>query len=83
MARFTPGVPRPNLVARVTGGNFIANFTQPAGVSGVTYLVEWSPTLTPGSWTAVPDTGVPPQHVFSLPTAGQPQMFMRLRSTGP
>ena len=83
VARFTQGVPKPDLITQLIGGNFVTSFTQPADASGVTYLVEWSLTLAPGDWTAVPDTGVLPQHVFSVPTAGQSQMFMRLKVIGP
>ena len=36
-----------------SGGNFIASFTQPSGVSGITYGAEWSTTLQPGSWLPV------------------------------
>ena len=42
-------------------------FSQPAGVTGVTYGAEWSATLLPDSWTAVPDTGTGNDHLFRLP----------------
>jgi Domain of unknown function (DUF5122) beta-propeller len=66
-----------------SGGNFVFSFTPPFGVSGITYGAEWSSTLLPGSWTSIPDTGVSPQHVFSIPTAGQPKMYLRLVITAP
>ena len=58
-------------------------FAQPAGVSGITYGAEWSPDLTAGSWTAVPDTGTAPQHTFSVPLGGQPTLFMRVKVSNP
>jgi hypothetical protein len=72
-------LPQPNL----SGGNSMFNFTQPDGVSGITYGAEWSTTLLPGSWTSIPDNGISQQHVFSIPTAGQPKMYLRLVITAP
>ena len=64
------------------GGNFYYSFTQPASVGGITYSAESSATLLPGSWSPIPDTGILPQHVFSLPLGG-PKNFMRLKVTNP
>ena len=76
-------LPRPQKV----GGNFVVSFTQPAGVSGITYGAEWSTTMQPGSWTNITDTGntgaSPPQHTFSVLTAARPELFMRLKVTSP
>ncbi|MGL4401058.1 MAG: hypothetical protein ACRCXD_14405, partial [Luteolibacter sp.] len=72
-------LPQPSL----SGGNSFFSFTPPDGVSGITYGAEWSTTLLPGSWTPIPDTGISPQHVFSIPTAGQPKMYVRLVVTAP
>jgi hypothetical protein len=58
-------------------------FTEPAGVSGVTYLAEYCDSLTTGNWLPVPDSGTPPQHIFTLPLSGDRQRFMRLRVTAP
>ena len=66
-------LPQPELA----GGNLILTVTQPSGVTGVAYGAEYSTTLAPGSWIAVPDTGVPPVRVFSRP-AGSQRLFMRL-----
>jgi copper(I)-binding protein len=66
-----------------SGGNLLYSFTQPAGVSGVTYGAEWSQTLLSGSWTAVADTGTPPQHTFSVPIGSNTKLFMRLKVTNP
>jgi hypothetical protein len=54
------------------------SFTQPAGVSGVTYGAQWSPSLTTGSWLSLTDTGSGNVHTFSLPMAGNAQAFVRL-----
>jgi len=83
VARFTPGSSRPVLISQVSGGNFVTSFAQPSGLSGVAYQMEWSASLTAASWTPIPDTGVPPQHFFSVPMVGYSQMFMRLKATGP
>ncbi|MEI7911562.1 MAG: hypothetical protein WCK77_18160 [Verrucomicrobiota bacterium] len=63
--------------------NVVVSFAQPAGVSGITYGAEWSETLLPGSWTEVSDTGVPPQHTFSVPIDNKPKLFMRLKVPSP
>jgi hypothetical protein len=73
-------LPKPEL----SGGNLILTVTQPSGVTGVAYGAEYSTSLAPGSWIAVPDTGVPPVRVFSR-SAGSQRLFMRLvitNSTG-
>ncbi|MCU0792312.1 MAG: autotransporter-associated beta strand repeat-containing protein [Opitutaceae bacterium] len=56
----------------------VCDFTPPAGVSGIRYAAEWSATLAPGGWLAVPDTGTAPRHTFRLPLAGRPRAFLRL-----
>ncbi len=73
----TVQLPQPQLI----GGQYTYSFTQPAGVSGITYGAEWSTSLAPGSWQPVPDTGAGSTHTFSLPATGQPRMFMRLTGT--
>jgi hypothetical protein len=65
------------------GSNIILSFTQPGGVSGITYGAEWSTTLQAGSWHPVTDTGTPPQHVFSVPTTGNPKLFLRIKISNP
>ena len=72
-------LPRPQRVA----DNFVFSFTQPAGVSGITYGAEWSETLLDGTWTPLADSGTPPQHTFSVPIALHPQLYMRLKITNP
>jgi hypothetical protein len=64
-----------------SGDNFVISFTEPAGVSGITYGAEWSQTL--GDWEDVPDTGISPQHTFSVPIDTNTQLYMRLKVTGP
>ncbi len=70
-------LPAPQLV----GGNLVLAFTPPAGISGVTYLGEWSINLQ--SWTALPDIGVAPEHRFSVPIGTDAKKFIRLRVTSP
>lgn len=79
----TLGVSRALPVPQVTGSNYVLNFTQPVGVSGVTYGAEWSTTLAPGSWVSIPNTGTAPQYTFSVPLSGNSQVFVRLKVTTP
>ena len=40
--------------------------------------------MAPGSWLPVPDTGGGGGlHTFSIPLAGHPTMFMRLKASSP
>ena len=57
-------------------GNFTYQFTEPSGVSGITYGAEWSATLG-NDWQPVPDTGTAPEHIFSMPIDGG-RKFLRL-----
>jgi probable HAF family extracellular repeat protein len=70
---------------QLSGGSLFYSFTEPVGVGGITYGAQWSATLRPNDWHAVPDTGdltaTPPGHLFSVPTATNTQLFMRLTVT--
>jgi len=66
---------------KLVGDSYVIEFTEPAGVTGITYGAEYSATLLPGSWTEVPDTGTGSAHIFSVPVTGG-SLFMRLRVTG-
>ncbi len=69
--------------AQRVAGNFVISFTEPAGITGITYGAEWSPDLTPASWLPVLDTGTGTTHTFSIPTVGSLRKFMRLKVTSP
>jgi hypothetical protein len=69
--------------AQNVGGNLVVSFTQPSGVSGITYGAEWSQTLLSGSWAEVPDTGTAPQHTFSVLIGSNTNVFIRLRVKSP
>jgi alpha-tubulin suppressor-like RCC1 family protein len=73
----TAQLPQPQRI----GDNLVMRFTQPAGVTGITYGAEWSKTLLPDSWTDIPDTGTGTEHIFSVPAATAPRLFMRLKVT--
>ena len=81
-----PSTASPALLPQVQmgGGNLFYSFTEPAGVSGITYGAQWSATMQPNDWHAVPDTGdpttTPPSHLFSLPLTGT-QRYMVLTLT--
>lgn len=70
-------------VPQLSGGSFGVTFTQPVGVSGVTYKAEWSTTLGSNSWTSIPDTGLGNTHTFSVPAGANPRLFLRYVITGP
>lgn len=71
------GIPAGHTSGSGAGAVFEIRFTQPAGITGITYGAEWRPTLG-GSSTPVPDTGVFPEHVFSVPIAGESRGFMSI-----
>ncbi len=66
-----------------SGGNFVYSFTQPAGVSGLTYGAEWTASLSSGSWTPISDTGSGNIHTFLVPIGGNTKLFIRLRVSEP
>jgi hypothetical protein len=66
-----------------SGGNYSYSFTEPAGVSGVTYGAEWSTTLQTNDWHAISDTGAGTTHIFSVPTSGDLRLFLRLKVSSP
>ncbi len=72
-------IPQPQRI----DGNVVATFTQPAGVSGITYRTEWSATMEPTSWTSIADTGAGASHVFSIPWVGDGKVFLRYVVTSP
>jgi len=81
-----PSTASPAMLPQVqmAGGNIFYSFTEPAGVSGITYGAQWSATLQLNDWHAVPDTGdptaTPPSHVFSMPMTNA-QLYLRLTLT--
>ncbi len=68
-----------------SGGDLVYTFTEPAGVTGITYSAEWSQTLQTGSWTSagITHTNSNGQHTFALPVGAEPGAFIRLRITTP
>jgi exopolysaccharide biosynthesis protein len=66
-----------------TTSDLVISFNTPGDVSGITYGAEMSQTLLPGSWTALADTGNPPQHTFSVPIGTFANLYMRLKVTNP
>jgi len=64
-----------------SGGNFVYTFTEPPGVSNITYGAQYTSTLTPANWQPVTDTGSGTQHIFSVPIGSNTSMFLRLTLT--
>jgi hypothetical protein len=63
---------------QISGGDLFYSFTEPAGLCCITYGAQWSTTLQANDWHDIADTGTAPQHIFSVPIAGQPKLFIRL-----
>lgn len=64
------------------GNTFTVSFTEPSGVTGVTYGAQHSASLQSGSWTPVPDTGSGTTHVFSVTVGeGEAAGFIQLSVT--
>jgi uncharacterized delta-60 repeat protein len=59
-----------------SGNTFTATFTVPPGTEELIHQAEWSATLLPNSWTAIPDTGTGNTRVFTVP-ATLPRIFTR------
>ena len=68
---------------QISGDSLTCQFTEPAGVSGITYHGESSTSLSAGTWQSVADSGVAPQHIFQAPILGNQQLFFRFRITAP
>jgi len=59
------------------GTAFTAVFTVPDR-EDILYSAEWSPSLLPGSWTAVPDTGEGTGHRIRVPGSAE-KVFVRYK----
>ena len=68
---------------QMAGGSLFFSFTEPVGISGITYGAESNTTLQLEDWQALPDTGHDTLHIFSVPIGDNPQLFLRLRVTAP
>ena len=72
---------------QISGGSLFYSFSEPFGVSGITYGAQWNATLQPNGWHAVADTGdssaTPPGHLFSVPMGSNTQLVLRLTVTVP
>ncbi len=70
---------------QLSGGNLFYDFFEPYVVSGITYGAQWSGTLQSNDWHAVADTGypsaTPPEHIFSISTGTNAEIFLRLTLT--
>lgn len=64
-------------------GNLKCTFAEPSGVLGVTYGAEWSPSMEPGSWQPITDSGTAPQHSFNMPLDTNQKKFVRLKVVVP
>jgi hypothetical protein len=64
--------------AVLADGYLTIRFTEPAGVSGITYGAS-SSEHPGGDWSPVPDEGVAPEHLFRVPVSG-PCRFLRLEA---
>jgi len=67
--------------AQLSGGYYTYTFTQPAGVSNITYGAQYATTLAPPNWLSIPDTGSGTTHIFSVAIGNNNSMFLRLTLT--
>jgi len=70
-------------VPQAVDNNLVLSFTEPTGISGITYGAEWSQTLQPDSWSPIQNSAAPPDHFFSVPMADKAPLFMRLKVETP
>jgi hypothetical protein len=70
-------------MAQMIGGNLVFSFTQPTGVSGITYGAQRSATMASASWLPVTKTVSGNLHTFSVAVGSSPRMFMRLSVSNP
>jgi hypothetical protein len=68
---------------QISGGNLVYSFTQPVGVTGLTYGAVWADAPDSGNWTPISDTGSGNLHVFIAPVGGNSKMFIRLTVSSP
>jgi VCBS repeat-containing protein len=68
---------------QIVGANFVLSFTEPAGVTGITYGAEWSATMASNDWLPITDSGIAPQHTFSVSISGNTNLFVRLTVSSP
>ncbi len=61
----------------------VLEFTRPSGVKGISYHVEQSTSLEPGSWTPVPNASTPPHHRYNLPAISGDRRYLRIRVSVP
>ncbi len=62
--------------------DYSLSFTRPAGVDGITYIGEYSPSMAPGSWTPAVSVGTLPAYHFLAPAIAERQ-YLRVRVTSP
>ncbi len=80
-----PTSPSSNQIPQLalSAGNLGVAFTEPSGISGITYGAEWTQSLNPPTWTPIPDTGSGSMHAFQAFVGNLPSAFMRLKVTVP
>jgi alpha-tubulin suppressor-like RCC1 family protein len=62
------------------GNELVISFTEPPGVSGITYGAKTSTALDGADWLPIKDSGTAPQHVFRVPI-DRASRFVRLEVT--
>jgi alpha-tubulin suppressor-like RCC1 family protein len=67
---------------RRNGDYMEIRFTEPPGVTGISYGAKTATDLALADWVAVEDSGIAPEHVFRVPI-DRARRFMRLEVTAP
>jgi alpha-tubulin suppressor-like RCC1 family protein len=65
---------------RRIGNELVISFTEPPGVTGITYGAKTSIALEGEDWLPIVDTGTAPQHIFRVPI-DRTSRFVRLEVT--
>lgn len=61
---------------------FVMSVTTPPVATGISYIPEYSTSMSPGSWQPGITAGTAPDYVFAVP-ATAPRLYLRVRITAP
>jgi hypothetical protein len=65
---------------KLTGGMLVSAFSAREETGDILYSAQQSPSMLPGTWVSIPDTGTGGTHAFRIPAAGE-KVFVRYAVT--
>jgi hypothetical protein len=68
---------------QINDDNFVMKFTEPDGMTGITYGAEWSSNMAQDGWQPIANSGMKPLHIFSVPAGIGDRLFLRVKVTIP